>query len=167
MITREQVTRRLADFAAECRDKHIKATHQRMEILRELASTGEHPDAETIFKRVRRRIPAVSSTRSTARCGCSKTRGSFRASLPCRIARASKPTSAATIILFAGNVAGSRISTARRWTSLLRRPPWPRWAGWKPSMSNCGDSAALARGNRSDEPPGSFFAIIIVIITNQ
>ena len=60
MITREQVTRRLADFAAECRDKHIKATHQRMEILRELASTGEHPDAETIFKRVRRRIPAVS-----------------------------------------------------------------------------------------------------------
>ena len=60
MLTCEQVTRRLLFLSSECRDKHIKATHQRMEILRELASTGEHPDAETIFKRVRRRIPAVS-----------------------------------------------------------------------------------------------------------
>lgn len=52
--------RRVADFAAACRRQGIKATHQRMEILRELAATGEHPDAETIFTRVRRRIPAIS-----------------------------------------------------------------------------------------------------------
>ena len=60
MISQEQVNRRLADFAAACRARRVKATHQRLEILRELASTGEHPDAETIFKRVRRRIPSVS-----------------------------------------------------------------------------------------------------------
>jgi Fur family peroxide stress response transcriptional regulator len=60
MISRAQVNKRVKDFAAACRSRQIKATHQRMEILRELASTGEHPDAETIYKRVRRRIPSIS-----------------------------------------------------------------------------------------------------------
>jgi Fur family peroxide stress response transcriptional regulator len=31
-----------------------------MEILRELAGTDEHPDAEAIFRRVRKRIPSLS-----------------------------------------------------------------------------------------------------------
>ncbi len=35
-------------------------THQRMEVFREVAKTDEHPDAETIYDRVRRRIPAIS-----------------------------------------------------------------------------------------------------------
>jgi Fur family peroxide stress response transcriptional regulator len=35
-------------------------THQRMEIFREVAKTDEHPDAETIYTRVRRRIPVIS-----------------------------------------------------------------------------------------------------------
>lgn len=43
-----------------CRKAGLKATHQRMEIYRELAQTEDHPDAETIFKRVRKRIPAIS-----------------------------------------------------------------------------------------------------------
>ena len=60
MISRKQVDKRVEDFAAACRSQRLKVTHQRMEILRELASTGEHPDAETIYKRVRRRIPSVS-----------------------------------------------------------------------------------------------------------
>ena len=47
-------------FASLCRQHGIKATHQRMEIYRELASTEEHPDAETIYTRVRERIPAIS-----------------------------------------------------------------------------------------------------------
>jgi len=38
----------------------MKLTHQRIEIFREVARTGDHPDAETIFKRVRKRIPTVS-----------------------------------------------------------------------------------------------------------
>ena len=58
--TKAGIEKRVADFAAVCRRQGIKATRQRLEILRELAATGEHPDAETIFRRVRKRIPAVS-----------------------------------------------------------------------------------------------------------
>jgi Fur family transcriptional regulator, peroxide stress response regulator len=35
-------------------------THQRIEIFREVAKSGDHPDAETVYKGVRRRIPSVS-----------------------------------------------------------------------------------------------------------
>lgn len=59
-FTREFVDQRVADFTAACRRQGIKATHQRLEILRELAGTGEHPDAETIFRRVRKRLPSIS-----------------------------------------------------------------------------------------------------------
>ncbi len=59
-IARKQVEQRVAAFAAACRRQGAKATHQRVEILRELAGSAEHPDAETIYTRVRRRIPAIS-----------------------------------------------------------------------------------------------------------
>jgi Fur family peroxide stress response transcriptional regulator len=42
------------------RDAGIKLTHQRLEIFRELAKSSDHPDAETIFKAVQRRVPTVS-----------------------------------------------------------------------------------------------------------
>lgn len=38
----------------------IKKTHQRIEIFREVIETDEHPDAETIYMRVRERIPTIS-----------------------------------------------------------------------------------------------------------
>lgn len=60
MITPEQVQKRVTGFVEACRQQGIKATHQRTEILRELAGTEEHPDAETIYSRVRQRIPAIS-----------------------------------------------------------------------------------------------------------
>jgi Fur family peroxide stress response transcriptional regulator len=47
-------------FIRNCRAKGLKATHQRMEIFRELAGTDEHPEAETIYQRVRARVPAIS-----------------------------------------------------------------------------------------------------------
>ena len=52
--------KRLDAFVAAARDAGVKMTHQRMEIFREIASTHEHPDVDTIFKRVRRRIPTIS-----------------------------------------------------------------------------------------------------------
>ena len=52
--------RRVAEFIDECRRQGDKATHQRTEILRELAATQEHPDAETVYARVRQRIPTIS-----------------------------------------------------------------------------------------------------------
>ena len=60
MTPREQVEKRVAAFLKVCRRQGVKATHQRTEILRELAGSEEHPDAETILGRVRRRVPAIS-----------------------------------------------------------------------------------------------------------
>jgi len=54
------VEQRVRRFAETCRRRGLRVTHQRMEIFRELAGTDEHPDAETIYRRVHRRIPAVS-----------------------------------------------------------------------------------------------------------
>ena len=60
MISERQVQERLAEAADACRRHEIKATHQRMEILRELAGTEQHPDAETVYNAVRKRVPAIS-----------------------------------------------------------------------------------------------------------
>jgi Fur family peroxide stress response transcriptional regulator len=47
-------------FERVCREAGAKLTPQRMEIFREVANTGDHPDAETIHRRVRDRMPTVS-----------------------------------------------------------------------------------------------------------
>ena len=59
-IPSEEVERRVERFVADCRARGLKATHQRIEVFRELACSEEHPDAETLWERVRRRIPSVS-----------------------------------------------------------------------------------------------------------
>lgn len=51
---------RLANLAEACRSTGMRVTHQRLEIFREVAKTSEHPDADTIFQRVRERLPTVS-----------------------------------------------------------------------------------------------------------
>ncbi|MFV0438320.1 MAG: Fur family transcriptional regulator [Desulfopila sp.] len=57
---RDEVERRMQHFATVCREKGIKLTHQRLEIFREVAQTGDHPDADLVFNRVRKRLPTVS-----------------------------------------------------------------------------------------------------------
>jgi Fur family peroxide stress response transcriptional regulator len=59
-IETKKLERRMRGFSEVCRRSGVKATHQRTEIYRELARTKEHPDAETIYARVRKRIPAMS-----------------------------------------------------------------------------------------------------------
>jgi Fur family peroxide stress response transcriptional regulator len=56
----QDIQARVAAFVEMCRRQGIKATHQRMEIYRELVSTHEHPDAESVYKRVRKRVAAIS-----------------------------------------------------------------------------------------------------------
>jgi Fur family peroxide stress response transcriptional regulator len=51
---------RVDGFLAACREHGIKATHQRVEIMRVLASTEEHPDAESVYRRVQKHIPTIS-----------------------------------------------------------------------------------------------------------
>ena len=58
--SKEDIQSRMDRFTEIMRGSGIKLTHQRIEIFREAARTGDHPDAETIFKRVRKRIPTIS-----------------------------------------------------------------------------------------------------------
>ena len=59
-IASREIEQRMERFKKTCRHSGMKLTHQRMEIFREVAQTGEHPDAEKVFQGVRRRIPTIS-----------------------------------------------------------------------------------------------------------
>lgn len=50
----------LEKFKAISLDKGLRLTHQRLEILRELVNATDHPSAEMVFGRVRRRLPTIS-----------------------------------------------------------------------------------------------------------
>jgi Fur family peroxide stress response transcriptional regulator len=54
------IQRRIAHIVAAVRDAGGKVTHQRLEIFREVVSTIEHPDADTVFRAVQQRMPTVS-----------------------------------------------------------------------------------------------------------
>ena len=56
----EIIQARTEHFLNACREQGVKITHQRLEIYRELASAGNHPDAVMVYKRVRKRIPTMS-----------------------------------------------------------------------------------------------------------
>lgn len=60
VLSRQTVTDREADFVSSLAGSGLRRTHQRLEILRELAAAEDHPDAETIFERVRQRVPTLS-----------------------------------------------------------------------------------------------------------
>lgn len=59
-ISKAEIERRMKRFAETCQETGLKATHQRMEVFRELARAEDHPDAETVYQKVRRRVPAIS-----------------------------------------------------------------------------------------------------------
>ena len=59
-ISLQEIEQRMGRFETVCRDSGVKLTHQRIEIFREVAATGEHPDAERVFLGVRQRLPTVS-----------------------------------------------------------------------------------------------------------
>lgn len=48
------------EFMTACVECGMKATHQRLEIYRVLASMVDHPDAQTIYKQVKKSIPTIS-----------------------------------------------------------------------------------------------------------
>ncbi|MGD8414577.1 MAG: transcriptional repressor [Candidatus Latescibacterota bacterium] len=58
--SKQEVEQRMARFEQICRDAGVRLTHQRLEIYREVAQTGDHPDAEMVYNRVRERMPTVS-----------------------------------------------------------------------------------------------------------
>jgi Fur family peroxide stress response transcriptional regulator len=48
------------NFIAACRSTGLKLTHQRLEIYMELATSSDHPSAETLHHRLMKRIPTLS-----------------------------------------------------------------------------------------------------------
>jgi Fur family peroxide stress response transcriptional regulator len=59
-VPRLAVDRRLDRFKSAASASGVKLTHQRLEIFREVASSLEHPDADAVFRAVRKRVPTVS-----------------------------------------------------------------------------------------------------------
>jgi len=59
-VGRVEVDRRVVRFRDAARKAGLKLTHQRLEIFREVASSLDHPDVETVFGAVTRRMPTVS-----------------------------------------------------------------------------------------------------------
>jgi Fur family peroxide stress response transcriptional regulator len=55
-----EIERRIASFQEAVKASGVKLTHQRLEVFRELAASHDHPDADAIFREVRRRVPTVS-----------------------------------------------------------------------------------------------------------
>jgi Fur family peroxide stress response transcriptional regulator len=59
-VSKVELERRISRFAEACRRSGMKVTHQRTEIFREVAGSDEHPDAETVYRRVRKRVNGIS-----------------------------------------------------------------------------------------------------------
>ena len=59
-VAPKELADRVRRFVATCGQAGVKLTHQRQEVFREIARTDEHPDAQTVHRRVRRRVPAIS-----------------------------------------------------------------------------------------------------------
>jgi Fur family peroxide stress response transcriptional regulator len=56
----ESVQQQLAAFELACHEAGLKATHQRLEIFRELITTKDHPTADMLYQRLRTRLPTIS-----------------------------------------------------------------------------------------------------------
>jgi Fur family peroxide stress response transcriptional regulator len=59
-LSSAQIEGKLADFSGALHAAGVKATHQRIEIYREVLGAEHHPDAEAVYNGVRRRVPTVS-----------------------------------------------------------------------------------------------------------
>jgi len=56
----KSIHEKLRDFEDACRKENLKITHQRLEIFRELAKALDHPSAETLYKRLQKKLPTLS-----------------------------------------------------------------------------------------------------------
>jgi Fur family peroxide stress response transcriptional regulator len=59
-VAEAEVERLLGVLVRALRTSGMRLTHQRLEVARELAVSDAHPDVETIYRRIRERIPTVS-----------------------------------------------------------------------------------------------------------
>lgn len=57
---KQSLNDKLAEFESACKVAGLKLTHQRLEIYRELVQAVDHPAAETIYTRLKKRMPTIS-----------------------------------------------------------------------------------------------------------
>jgi len=60
MPSADVIESRMDAFHEMCKRRGLRITPQRTEVFREVARTDEHPHADVILRRVRRRIPNIS-----------------------------------------------------------------------------------------------------------
>ena len=56
----DEEARRVEQLSQGLRDSGLRLTHQRLEIVRVIAGDRTHPDVETVFEAVRKRVPTIS-----------------------------------------------------------------------------------------------------------
>ena len=59
-VAPEEVERRVDLLSRALRGSGLRLTHQRLEVIREVARSDEHPDVETLYRAVRERVPTIS-----------------------------------------------------------------------------------------------------------
>lgn len=59
-LKRENLEKKILGFEQACRSAGLKLTHQRLEIFRELAMADDHPSAESLHKRLKKRLTFLS-----------------------------------------------------------------------------------------------------------
>ena len=59
-IASKELQERMSHLKEGLKRSGMKLTHQRLEIFREVAKSGDHPDAETIYNGVQERVPTIS-----------------------------------------------------------------------------------------------------------
>lgn len=59
-VSPTETTRRVESLTGALRESGLRLTHQRLEVVREIAGTDEHPDVETVYRGVRERVPTIS-----------------------------------------------------------------------------------------------------------
>jgi Fur family transcriptional regulator, peroxide stress response regulator len=57
---RDEIKQKMDHFKAELKLKGVKLTHQRMIIFQKVAESEDHPNAESVYKAVRKKLPMVS-----------------------------------------------------------------------------------------------------------
>jgi Fur family peroxide stress response transcriptional regulator len=60
MSSEKPLPDRIRIFKKICNKLGLKVTHQRLEIYNDLSSARDHPSAEEVFKRIKRRLPTIS-----------------------------------------------------------------------------------------------------------
>ena len=59
-VPADEVGRRVEQLSQSLRGAGLRLTHQRLEVLRVIAADQTHPDVETVYRVVRKRVPTIS-----------------------------------------------------------------------------------------------------------